>query len=75
MDRPGVYVQMLPVYQEWDTDSTEIVVELLRALYGLKQAPLRWQSKFTEYMVSLGYTSLEADPYVFKTPYVGYLVT
>ena len=42
------------------------VLLLKKSLYGLKQAPLCWNKRINEYLVSLGFKRLFADPAVYS---------
>ena len=41
------------------------VLYLKKALYGLKQAPRAWYDRFTQYLVSHGFTRRKADQTLF----------
>lgn len=42
------------------------VLKFEKAIYGLKQSGLLWYNTLTEYLVSIGFTSLKTDPCVFQ---------
>ncbi|CAM9403082.1 unnamed protein product [Discosporangium mesarthrocarpum] len=42
------------------------VVRLNRALYGLKQASRRWNDRFTQVLLGLGFDQSKADPCLFR---------
>ncbi|KAM1712704.1 hypothetical protein ACFX12_023548 [Malus domestica] len=41
------------------------VCKLLKSLYGLKQAPRAWNSKFTSYLLAMGFTASVSDTSLF----------
>ena len=63
-----IYVEIPEGYHDFhDSDflDKDIVLKLNKALYGLKQAPLKWNEKFTSFIIGLGYVQCQADPCVF----------
>ncbi|KAM2258629.1 hypothetical protein ACFX1S_003699 [Malus domestica] len=48
-----------------DHSSPNHVCKLIKSLYGLKQAPRAWNSKFTSYLPSLGFTTSLSDTSLF----------
>ncbi|KAM1797964.1 hypothetical protein ACFX12_032087 [Malus domestica] len=48
-----------------DPSCPSYVCKLIKSLYGLKQAPRAWNSKFTSYLPSLGFTTSLSDTSLF----------
>ncbi|KAM0964504.1 hypothetical protein ACFX2C_020549 [Malus domestica] len=48
-----------------DHSCPSYVCKLIKSLYGLKQAPRAWNSKFTSYLPSLGFTTSLSDTSLF----------
>ncbi|KAM3001281.1 hypothetical protein FF2_037593 [Malus domestica] len=48
-----------------DSSHPDYVCKLLKSLYGLKQAPSAWNSKFTSYLVTMGFTASVSDTSLF----------
>ncbi|KAM2874298.1 hypothetical protein COP2_017588 [Malus domestica] len=48
-----------------DPQQPDHVCRLVKSLYGLKQAPRAWNSKFTSYLPSLGFTTSLSDTSLF----------
>ena len=48
-----------------DSSHPTHVCKLLKSLYGLKQAPRAWNSKFTSYLLAMGFTVSASDTSLF----------
>ncbi|KAM1015936.1 hypothetical protein ACFX2A_046675 [Malus domestica] len=48
-----------------DSSHPNYVCKLLKSLYGLKQAPRAWNSKFSSYLVTMGFTASVFDTSLF----------
>jgi len=48
-----------------DTAHPGYVCRLNKSLYGLKQAPRAWYSRFTTYLLSLGFVNAKSDTSLF----------
>jgi hypothetical protein len=48
-----------------DPSQSNLVCLLHKSLYGLKQAPWAWYSRFTSYMLSIGFTEAKSDTSLF----------
>jgi hypothetical protein len=48
-----------------DSARPDLVYRLNRSLYGLKQVPMSWDSRFTSYLVSLGFVETKSDTSLF----------
>jgi len=47
-------------------DRPHDVYRLHKSLYGLKQAPRMWNKEMHEYLVSIGFVRISADPCVYN---------
>ena len=57
-----VYMQQPPGYESGDPT---MVCKLLKAIYGLKQAPRAWYEKLSDFLMTIGFKSLESDHGIF----------
>lgn len=48
-----------------DKNHPHYVCKLEKALYRLKQAPRAWNSRFSQYVTSLGFISTKSDAFLF----------
>lgn len=51
-------MQQPPGYESSDPT---LVCKLLKAIYGLKEAPRAWNEKVFDFLMSIGFKSLESD--------------
>jgi len=42
------------------------ILKLKKAIYKLKQAPLRWNIRFTDFLIKKGSNSISSEQYLFK---------
>jgi hypothetical protein len=48
-----------------DPAHPDLVCRLKKSLYGLKQAPHAWYSRFTSFLLSLGFAEAKSDTFLF----------
>lgn len=56
-----VYMQIPQGYSVNNTSHTPLVCKLQKSLYGLRQASRQWYSKFSSFLLTLGFTQSKSD--------------
>jgi len=54
-------IYMMQPYGYVNPGKEQLICKLKKSLYGLKQAPRQWYLKFDKFMISSGFTRLQAD--------------
>jgi Reverse transcriptase (RNA-dependent DNA polymerase) len=60
-----IYVNQPQGFEKFGGNGATLVMKLKRSLYGLKQSPRNWHSTVHQFLLSIGFTSSDADPCVY----------
>ncbi|KAA3462868.1 Retrovirus-related Pol polyprotein from transposon TNT 1-94 [Gossypium australe] len=60
-----IYMTQPPGFEQYHYDGKALVCKLHNAIYGLPQAPRNWFYKLQQFLLTIGFTSSEADPSLF----------
>ena len=61
----NIYIQLPEGYRQYQKDGITLMGLLFKALYGLKQAPRLWYKELKSFLITLKYTPILANLYIF----------